>query len=189
MHVGWGEITAAALTCVFESGRSSWSWSAESGTTCLWTWPSRWPRPSAPCRMAKTQNQHHLWTTAQVSNDFWVEHCVCVCVSVPPVLLVQVNQDVHVLLGHQPVGGADVMILQHWPVVVQYGHLRPDTQTTLKWGAAAWTWPSRQQQGSSAMSLFRSSLPCVDVEVVGRSCMFKVVNRCRKHHCKDLQLT
>lgn len=66
----------------------------------------------------------------------------CVCVCVPPVLLVQVNQDVHVLLGHQPVGGTDVMILQHWPVIVQNGHLRPDTQTTLNWGTAVWTWLS-----------------------------------------------
>lgn len=44
----------------------------------------------------------------------------------PPVLLVQVDQDVHVLLGHQFVGGADVVVLQHRPVVVENGHLRPE---------------------------------------------------------------
>lgn len=46
--------------------------------------------------------------------------------SKPPVFFVQVDQDVHILLGHQLVGGADVMVLQHRPVIVQDGDLRPD---------------------------------------------------------------
>lgn len=48
---------------------------------------------------------------------------------VPPVLLVEVDQNVHVLLSHQPVGGAHVMVLQHWAVIVEDGHLGPGTHT------------------------------------------------------------
>lgn len=44
----------------------------------------------------------------------------------PPVVLVEVDQDVGVLLRHQPVGGAHVVVLQDRAIVVQDGHLRPD---------------------------------------------------------------
>lgn len=47
----------------------------------------------------------------------------------PPVIFVQVDQDIHVFFSHQPVGSADMIVLQHWPVIVQNGHFRPDRQT------------------------------------------------------------
>ena len=52
-------------------------------------------------------------------------HSCCGC-GVPPVVLGQVGQDVHLLvLLQQAVRRADVVVLQHRPVVVQDGRVRP----------------------------------------------------------------
>ena len=51
---------------------------------------------------------------------------VCGGCSVPPVVLGEVGQDVHLLvLLQQAVRRADVVVLQHRPVVVQDGRVRP----------------------------------------------------------------
>lgn len=46
----------SVLTCLPARGHSSWSWSAGSDRTCLWTSPSLWPKSSAPCSPKKSRN-------------------------------------------------------------------------------------------------------------------------------------
>ncbi len=109
------KTTGEPLTPPAAAARSSSSWSAGNGRTYLCSWPSRSPAYAAPCgKHSTTQNMHFPRTDPPFhagTNP-----------SVPPVILREVDQDVHLIFLHESVGCAHVVVFQNRAIVVQDGH-------------------------------------------------------------------